>query len=169
MDSEQQARETIDRLLTRAGWVVADYKEADIHDSRGVALREFALVGGFGFADYRLNVDGKAAGVVEAKKAGATPTGDEAHSGKYSQGWPSALPAWRRPLPFLYEYEELVARDRASFDLFCLKDVSLADSDNLPPPEVIAQEIVDLEAALERFRSIAKDLRGGGTEVKSSP
>ena len=34
---------------------------------------------------------------------------------------------------------------------------------NLPPPEVIAQEIVeDLEAALEQFRLIAGDLNGGG-------
>lgn len=34
-------------------------------------------------------------------------------------------------------------------------------SDNLPPPEVIAQEIVDdLEAALEQFRLIAADLNG---------
>lgn len=31
--------------------------------------------------------------------------------------------------------------------------------DNLPPPDVIAQEIVDdLEAALEQFRLIANDL-----------
>ena len=38
-----------------------------------------------------------------------------------------------------------------------------ADSDNLPPPEVIAQEIVDdLEAALEQFRLIAEDLRPTG-------
>ncbi|MBL8371229.1 MAG: hypothetical protein JNK28_07570 [Burkholderiaceae bacterium] len=42
-----------------------------------------------------------------------------------------------------------------------LKDAALADSDNLPPPEVIAQEIVDdLEAALEQFRLIAGDLAG---------
>lgn len=103
MGSEQQARETIDRLLTQAGWVVADYKDADIHAACGVALREFVLAGGFGFADYLLYVDGKAAGVVEAKKAGATLTGVEAQSGKYSQGLPAVLPAWRRPLPFLYE------------------------------------------------------------------
>jgi len=46
--------------------------------------------------------------------------------------------------------------------IFWLKDESLADSDNLPPPEVIAQEIVDdLEAALEQFRLIAGDLNGG--------
>jgi type I restriction enzyme M protein len=59
----------------------------------------------------------------------------------------------------VYEYDEVVARDKASLDIFWLKDESLADSDNLPPPEVIAQEIVDdLEAALEQFRLIAADL-----------
>ena len=53
--------------------------------------------------------------------------------------------------------------DRQHLDIFWLKDESLADSDNLPPPEVIAQEIVDdLEAALEQFRLIAADLNGGG-------
>ena len=62
-----------------------------------------------------------------------------------------------------YEYTELVTRDKASLDIFWLKDESLADSDNLPPPDVIAQEIVeDLEAALEQFRLIAEDLRPGG-------
>jgi type I restriction enzyme M protein len=55
--------------------------------------------------------------------------------------------------------DELLARDKASLDIFWLKDDSLADSDNLPPPEVIAQEIVeDLEAALEQFRLVAADL-----------
>jgi type I restriction enzyme M protein len=59
----------------------------------------------------------------------------------------------------VYEFDELVARDKASLDIFWLKDESLADGDNLPPPEVIAQEIVeDLEAALEQFRLIAGDL-----------
>ena len=62
-----------------------------------------------------------------------------------------------------YEYAELIARDKASLDIFWLKDDSLADSDTLPPPDVIAQEIVeDLEAALEQFRLIAGDL---GAEV----
>ena len=58
-----------------------------------------------------------------------------------------------------YDYAELIARDKASLDIFWLKDDSLADSDNLPPPDVIAQEIVDdLEAALEQFRLITGDL-----------
>jgi type I restriction enzyme M protein len=51
----------------------------------------------------------------------------------------------------------------ASLDIFWLRDETLADSDNLPPPDVIAQEIVDdLEAALEQFRLIAADLSNGG-------
>ena len=59
----------------------------------------------------------------------------------------------------VYDYEELVARDKASLDIFWLKDESLMDSENLPPPEIIAREIIDdLEAALEQFRLIETDL-----------
>jgi type I restriction enzyme R subunit len=100
---EQQAREEIDRLLTSAGWQVADLAQANIHAARGVALREFPLEAGYGFADYLLYVDGRAAGVIEAKKQGATLTGVESQSSRYAAGLPAALPAWRRPLPFLYE------------------------------------------------------------------
>jgi type I restriction enzyme M protein len=52
-----------------------------------------------------------------------------------------------------------VSRDNASPDSFWLRDESLEDSDNLPNPDVLAQEIVeDFEAALEQFREIAADL-----------
>ena len=62
-----------------------------------------------------------------------------------------------------YDYEELIHRDKASLDIFWLSDESLEESDNLPDPEVLAQEIVeDLEAALKQFREIAADL---GTDV----
>jgi len=58
-----------------------------------------------------------------------------------------------------YDYADLVSRDKASLDIFWMKDESLSDSDNLPAPEVIAAEIVeDLEAALEQFREILADL-----------
>ena len=58
-----------------------------------------------------------------------------------------------------YGYEDLVNRDKASLDIFWLRDESLSDSDNLPAPEVIAAEIVeDLEAALEQFREILGDM-----------
>jgi type I restriction enzyme R subunit len=90
-------------LLAAAGWDVQHYKAADIHAKRGVAMREFELNPGHGTADYLLYIDGKAAGVIEAKKEGATLTGVEVQSGKYAQGLQASLPAWRRPLPFLYE------------------------------------------------------------------
>jgi hypothetical protein len=59
-------------------------------------------------------------------------------------------PIWRE-----HDYEEPVNRDKASLDIFWLRDESLSDSDILPAPEMIAAEIVeDLKAALEQFRAI---------------
>jgi type I restriction enzyme, R subunit len=100
---EQQARAEIDRLLQAAGWAVQSVDAVNLHAARGVAIREFPLEPGFGFADCLLYVDGKACGVVEAKKQGATLTGVEIQSARYAQGLPASLPAWQRPLPFLYE------------------------------------------------------------------
>ena len=61
----------------------------------------------------------------------------------------------------VYDYDELIAGDKASLDIFWLKDDSLADSDNLPEHGVIVAEIVaELEAALEQFRLIEADLNG---------
>ena len=99
---EQQARETIDKLLTQAGWVVCDASQVNIHAARGVAIREFPLPG-HGFADYLLYIDGKAAGVIEAKKEGATLTGVEIQADKYIKGLPKNLPSWHNPLPFTYQ------------------------------------------------------------------
>jgi type I restriction enzyme M protein len=60
-----------------------------------------------------------------------------------------------------FTYEELLQRDKVSLDITWLRDDSLEDIDNLPPPEVIAQEIVeDLEAALSEFAAIAESLQG---------
>ena len=59
-----------------------------------------------------------------------------------------------------FTYDELVARDKASLDITWLRDESLEDTENLPPPEVIAQEIVeDLEAALAEFAAVAESLQ----------
>ena len=60
-----------------------------------------------------------------------------------------------------FSYDELMARDRVSLDIFWLRDESLADTDNLTPPAVIAAEIAeDLEAALAEFAEIAASLQG---------
>ena len=61
---------------------------------------------------------------------------------------------WRK-----YSYEQIVARDKTSLDIFWLKDQSLADLDNLPEPDELAGAIIDnLEAGLESFRAIAAAL-----------
>ena len=53
----------------------------------------------------------------------------------------------------------MLARDKASLDIFWLRDESLEDADNLPEPAVIAAEIAeDLEAALAQFVEIAASL-----------
>ena len=100
---EQEARETIDKMLDQSGWDVQDVDNANIHAKKGVAIREFPLNKGHGYADYIMYVDGKAAGVVEAKKVGSTLTGVEIQSDKYKTGLPKTLPAWYRPLPFCYQ------------------------------------------------------------------
>jgi type I restriction enzyme M protein len=63
-----------------------------------------------------------------------------------------------------FSYDELLQRDKLSLDLMWLRDESLEDSDNLPPPDVLAQEIAeDLEAALAEFAQIADNLRTRGS------
>jgi type I restriction enzyme M protein len=57
---------------------------------------------------------------------------------------------WRK-----FTYEEIIARDKTNLDIFWLKDKSLADLDNLPDPDELAEEIIeDVEAALDGFRGI---------------
>lgn len=58
-----------------------------------------------------------------------------------------------------FSYADLVARDKASLDIFWLKDDSLDNLDDLPPPDVLQQEIIEhLEAALASFRDVAAAL-----------
>jgi hypothetical protein len=68
MTHEAHRRQTIDPVLTAAGWHVCDVDSANLRAATGVAIREFLLNAGSGFADYLLCVKGKACGVIEAKK-----------------------------------------------------------------------------------------------------
>ena len=71
--------------------------------------------------------------------------------------WTEAKPEgrWR-----CFDYEELAKRDKLSLDIFWLKDKSLEDSDSLPEPDVLAQEITDdLQTAIDQFATIANGLK----------
>ncbi|OYZ32103.1 MAG: hypothetical protein B7X89_10835 [Sulfuricurvum sp. 17-40-25] len=77
------------------------------------------------------------------------PTNRDKREETYSETNPEGR--WRK-----FDYEEIVARDKTSLDIFWLKDKSLADLDNLPDPDILANDIIDdLEAGLESFREIA--------------
>ncbi len=61
---------------------------------------------------------------------------------------------WRK-----FSYDEIIARDKTSLDITWLKDKSLADLDNLPDPDELAEDIVEnLEAGLESFKAIIASL-----------
>ena len=103
---EQKARREIDADLAAAGWIVQDRDDLDLTAGRGIAVREFPMKPGFGFADYLLYLDRKAIGAVEAKPEG-TLTGVEAQSAKYAAGLPDNLPAHRAPAAVPVRIERL--------------------------------------------------------------
>ena len=58
-----------------------------------------------------------------------------------------------------FGYAELAARDKLNLDIFWLKGDNHIDPDSLPPPDEVAEEIIEnLEVALERFRRAAAAL-----------
>ena len=63
---------------------------------------------------------------------------------------------WRK-----FTYDEIVSRDKTSLDITWLKDKSLADLDNLPDPDVLANDIIEnLESAVESFKEIMVTING---------
>lgn len=100
MFPEELARQQIDRQLIECGWLVQDRRAMSITAGLGVAVREVTL--GTGEADYLLFVDGKVAGVIEAKPPGFSLTTAETQSQKYQSGLHARFPHYRLPLPFEY-------------------------------------------------------------------
>ncbi len=107
---EQRARAQIDAALMASGWVVQDREDMNLGAGRGVAVREFVLARGHGYADYLLFVDEKAVGVLEAKPEGHTLAGVEVQAKKYATGLPETLSTHVTPLPFLYLSTGVVTR-----------------------------------------------------------
>lgn len=69
----------------------------------------------------------------------------------WSEGNPNGR--WRA-----YNYDELMARDKVSLDIFWLKDESIAGNGDLPDPHILAAQILeDLQVALQQFQEIVED------------
>ncbi|PIQ25256.1 DNA methyltransferase [bacterium (Candidatus Blackallbacteria) CG17_big_fil_post_rev_8_21_14_2_50_48_46] len=57
---------------------------------------------------------------------------------------------WRK-----FTYEDILNRDKTSLDITWLKDKSLTDLENLPDPDILANDIIEnLEAGIESFKEI---------------
>jgi type I restriction enzyme R subunit len=89
---EQKARERIDQLLEAAGWVLQGMGEFNRNAGEGVAVREFPTSAGP--CDYLLFIGGKAAGVIEAKKAGTTLSGVAEQAARYLSALPAHVKCW---------------------------------------------------------------------------
>ncbi|MBT3042657.1 MAG: DEAD/DEAH box helicase family protein [Candidatus Thiodiazotropha sp. (ex Codakia orbicularis)] len=101
---ETQTREAIDRNLTDAGWVIQDKKRINLYESLGVAVREMDT--DTGPADYMLFIDGKACGIIEAKREGTDLGGVAEQSARYATSHIKFIERWvaeDQPLPLLYE------------------------------------------------------------------
>lgn len=62
---------------------------------------------------------------------------------------------WRR-----FTVEEILKRDKTSLDIFWIKDKSLADLENLPSPDELAEDIIEnLQSALACFQELKNQLK----------
>jgi len=62
---------------------------------------------------------------------------------------------WRK-----FSFDEIIERDKTSLDISWIKDKSLTDLDNLPDPDVLAEEIIEnLQSGIESFKEIMLSLK----------
>jgi type I restriction enzyme R subunit len=146
---EQKARRDIDAELAAAGWIVQSLDELDLTAGRGIAVREFPMKSGFGEADYLLYLDRKAGGAIEAKASG-TLTGVEPQTAKYAAGLPDDLPAYKRPLPFLFESNGSVIYFTNGLD----PTPRSRQLFNFPRPETLAEWVAQPEQLRARLRHL---------------
>lgn len=77
---------------------------------------------------------------------------------KRAETWSEVNPEgrWRK-----FTYSEIIERDKTNLDIFWIKDKSLTDLDNLPDPDVLANEIIEnIEAGLNSFKEIMETING---------
>ena len=62
-----------------------------------------------------------------------------------------------------YSLDELQARNKESWDIFWLRDKSQTEMENLPPLEVLIDEIIkELSAAMDGLKKAKSELRNTG-------
>lgn len=113
MTPEEKARQKIDGMFADAGWDVIDREEYSA-GMTAAAIRE-GLLEGNKEADYFLFLNGKAVGVLEAKREEVDVTDDwvSEQAEGYARSVPACYPAFSKPLPIVMKSngKELYMRD----------------------------------------------------------
>lgn len=188
MKPEDKAREKIDELLKQVGFVIQDRAEFNRNASFGVAVREFVMSDG-SKADYLLFVNGKACGVIEAKKEGVSLSGIEIQAKHYALHVSAELRVWQSPLPFIYEsnfneiyFADLREKDSRSRQIFSfhtpqalyemlnrnktlrdsLKELPKIDKANLRECQIEAINGLEESLKLNKPRSLIQMATGSG-------
>jgi type I restriction enzyme R subunit len=148
MTPEQKARLQIDKMLSKAGYVIQDMKEFNRAAAFGVAVREFPT--NSGEVDYLLFIDGEPAGVIEAKKEnkGAILTTVADQSKRYAE---SGLKKYPETADIRFSYESTGIKTN-----FC----DYADSKprsrevfSFHRPETLAEWLKDADTLRNRLRA----------------
>ena len=188
MKPEDKVREKIDDILKQVGFVIQDREEFNRNASLGVAVREFVMSDG-SKADYLLFIDGKACGVIEAKKEGISLSGIELQAKHYASHIPKELRIWQNPLPFIYVsnfneiyFADLREQDYSSRQIFSfhtpeslfenlkrdktlrdsLKEIPKLDTAGLRKCQIEAIERLDNSLKLNKPRSLIQMATGSG-------
>ena len=102
MTPEEKARQKIDQWFSDAGWKVVDRDEYE-PTCTAVAIREGLLKGNLE-ADYFLFINGKAVGVLEAKREEIDAFSDKVcnQAVLYARNVPKIYQTYQKPLPFIF-------------------------------------------------------------------
>lgn len=167
---EQRARQKIDAALREAGWRIQDRGEVNLSAARGVAVREFKMASGHGFADYLLFVDGRAVGVLEAKPEGHLLGNVELQVDKYASGLPAGLRPPVEPLPFLYLSTGVETRFIDGLDREPRTRALSANLPHIHRPETLAEWIAapTLDAWVKRLHDQGVGLYTAAEDTKPS-
>ena len=118
MKPEEKARVKIDQMFNDAGWEVVD-RDSYSPTLTAAAIRE-GLLEGNREVDYFLFINGKAVGVLEAKRKEIDAKSDKVceQAAGYARNVPNCYMAIARPLPFIYQSHG----EKTSFRDFRIED-----------------------------------------------
>ena len=102
MTPEEKARQKIDQWFAEAGWKVINREDYE-PTCTAVAIREGLLKGNLE-ADYFLFINGKAVGVLEAKREDIDALSDKVcdQAALYAKSVPPIYQTYQNPLPFIF-------------------------------------------------------------------